>query len=391
MPDIILIADDLTGAADSAAPFASYGIQTRLLLDQSSAPGDGVSALSTNSRDLELEPAREAVLAACHRVTRSRRSDAMLFKKIDSTLRGHPVEELQIVLQQFDIERLLLSPAFPAQGRSTLNGRQHVHGTPLGESSFTNERICDDLTRLFGGLCGDPAVSYPLDVIRGDTRELHSLLSRPGIHIPDIATDADMSRCLDAALDAGIMSFCSAGGMGRALAQRLGSERDGLSFMSRPAAPVLIVAGSRNQATLDQVEAVRRAGTPVVRLGTDGEWERTVREHLKAGSSVVVSSMPGEPSPTEPDAVRDRLGKGIMRVVERVRPGVLVLTGGDVAAAVCQALEVDAITLRGELEPGVPSGKLEGGVVPGLVVVTKAGGFGDRGTFSRLLDSVRRE
>jgi uncharacterized protein YgbK (DUF1537 family) len=56
--------------------------------------------------------------------------------------------------------------------------------------------------------------------------------------------------------------------------------------------------------------------------------------------------------------------------------GGLVLTGGDVAAAVCSALNVEAVWLRGEISPGLPWGVLEGGSVDGRPIATKAGSFG---------------
>jgi len=54
----------------------------------------------------------------------------------------------------------------------------------------------------------------------------------------------------------------------------------------------------------------------------------------------------------------------------------LVLTGGDIAAAVCSALAASSLWLRGEVQPGIAWGMLLDGALPGLPVVTKAGGFG---------------
>jgi uncharacterized protein YgbK (DUF1537 family) len=58
----------------------------------------------------------------------------------------------------------------------------------------------------------------------------------------------------------------------------------------------------------------------------------------------------------------------------------MVLTGGDVAAAVCARLGARAIWLRGEVEPAIPWGSLDGGAMPGMPIVTKAGSFGRPGT-----------
>jgi uncharacterized protein YgbK (DUF1537 family) len=68
--------------------------------------------------------------------------------------------------------------------------------------------------------------------------------------------------------------------------------------------------------------------------------------------------------------------------------GRLVLTGGDIASATCAALDVPALYLRGEIEPGVVWAVLLGGLLPGLRVVTKAGGFGSD---NALVDAIRHQ
>jgi len=60
-------------------------------------------------------------------------------------------------------------------------------------------------------------------------------------------------------------------------------------------------------------------------------------------------------------------------VSESVVPGALILTGGDTARSVCEALHIDGIELLGEIETGVPVGRAVGST---LVIVTKAGAFG---------------
>jgi len=63
----------------------------------------------------------------------------------------------------------------------------------------------------------------------------------------------------------------------------------------------------------------------------------------------------------------------------------MILTGGDVATAVCSKLAAEAIWLGGEVLPAIPWGTLHGGLRPRLPVVTKAGSFGDD---SAMVDAV---
>jgi uncharacterized protein YgbK (DUF1537 family) len=68
----------------------------------------------------------------------------------------------------------------------------------------------------------------------------------------------------------------------------------------------------------------------------------------------------------------------------------LVLCGGDIAVATCRALRADGVILGGEVQPGVPWGRLVGGELPNLPVVTKAGGFGTPDVFRAVIRFLRR-
>ena len=59
--DVAIVADDLTGALDAAAPFAGRGLKTRVLLDierVASAVGSDIQVLSLTSESRHLLPAR---------------------------------------------------------------------------------------------------------------------------------------------------------------------------------------------------------------------------------------------------------------------------------------------------------------------------------------------
>ncbi|MGI9252107.1 MAG: nucleotide-binding domain containing protein, partial [Thermomicrobiales bacterium] len=61
----------------------------------------------------------------------------------------------------------------------------------------------------------------------------------------------------------------------------------------------------------------------------------------------------------------------------------MVLTGGDVAAAVLDALGFARIHLLGEVLPLVPWAVAAGGAADPLPIVTKAGSFGPDATLAR--------
>jgi uncharacterized protein YgbK (DUF1537 family) len=102
-----------------------------------------------------------------------------------------------------------------------------------------------------------------------------------------------------------------------------------------------------------------------------------VEEELQRGRNVILTSSGRQSSPLGSVAVAERLASALQSERVRALVGGLVLTGGDVAAAVCRTLGAGALWLRGEVQPALPWATVTGGLLPGLPVVTKAGSFGD--------------
>src|ERR1019366_4651441 len=113
--ECLLIADDLTGACDAAVHFARRGYRTNVRLE-SHVEEAAVLAISTESRDLAAPDLRQVMddLAQRLPVTQAR----ILFKKIDSTLRGNVGAEIAAAVTAFGCEAAVITPAFPAQGRT---------------------------------------------------------------------------------------------------------------------------------------------------------------------------------------------------------------------------------------------------------------------------------
>src|SRR2546425_4172909 len=125
MTDWLIIADDLTGAADCASAFAGRGFDAVVSLGgiDCEAP---VLSVDTDSRHLPASAAAARQVAA---QTAHWRPGMRLYKKIDSTLRGQPAAELAAQLSAWGVRcrqptpLAIVAPAFPATGRGTLGGR----------------------------------------------------------------------------------------------------------------------------------------------------------------------------------------------------------------------------------------------------------------------------
>jgi uncharacterized protein YgbK (DUF1537 family) len=401
MPQIVMIADDLTGGADAGATFARAGWWTLLALAPAvQCPESEVLIISTESRHLAQEEAAARVRFAAGQIQGERleREITCVYKKIDSTLRGHPGPELAAVMDVLSLKRALVAPAFPAQGRTTVGGRQLVNEVPVEDTAFGREVHGSDLFALFHSRReGYPARLVELHTVRGGLAAVCEVLDAPGpaLVIADAETDADLGVIARAAMMCGVCLLCGSAGLAAALADVLvaqaaparGPVPDWAGVSGRqPDGPVLVVAGSRHPCTARQVKIVQGRGAVILRpdqgllRAEAGAVECIIErasEHLAHGQNVVLTTAGLDESPLGEQVVADSLAQVAFGLAAQRLVGGLVLTGGDIAAAVCTALGATTLWLRGEIQPGIPWGVLRGGLLPGLPVTTKAGGFGD--------------
>jgi uncharacterized protein YgbK (DUF1537 family) len=222
--DLALIADDLTGAADSGVPFAAAGFTTAIPFDAVRREAADVLCLSTDSRDVPVAEAERRVRRALVTVfgRDGAHRPAWIYKKMDSALRGHPAEELLITMRLAGITRAIVAPAIPSQGRTTVGGIALDHGRPLAQTPIGQEHGRDNLARLFQRSARVPVRLVDLPTVRGTERALRNALSLPGswIAIADAETDDDLERVARVGIAAGVRLFCGAAGLTGVLARR---------------------------------------------------------------------------------------------------------------------------------------------------------------------------
>lgn len=134
-----IIADDLTGANDTALQFHQKGASTKILLDSDCVPkvkaGTEAWALSSESRNIPAEEAVSKVEKAVKTFTDNFSFD-YYYKKIDSTLRGHIALETLTMLNILEYDAAVIIPAFPQEGRITVGGYHLAKGVPIGRTEI---------------------------------------------------------------------------------------------------------------------------------------------------------------------------------------------------------------------------------------------------------------
>src|SRR5687768_4213013 len=119
VPTLIIVADDLTGAADSAARCVQAGLSAEVWLDSSPTARQvdenepDVISVSTDSRFLSPDEAAQRVQSLLATIAPDSVSDVTWYKKIDSTLRGNLGAELEAILHTMPSLCAVISPGFP--------------------------------------------------------------------------------------------------------------------------------------------------------------------------------------------------------------------------------------------------------------------------------------
>lgn len=330
---LLIVADDLTGALDSAVTLAITGLRCVVArrpqdIVQAVEGEPEVLAVSTASRETTAEAAEAAVSAVFDRIPQL---PALVFKKVDSRLKGHCGPELRAVAERTGISHAVATPAIPAQGRVT-RGRRLVG---------------------FG-------VADPIDV--------ETVFAQSGVSlaVPDAGSDADLDRIVAAALAGKPPLFVGAAGLAAALGRRIG-DAGGISPPAPLQPPMLLAVGSHDPITLAQVDALRAAGIIEIQAPDGGIPGRI------DGDVSLVRLVPGGTS-FDPARAGASFAASIARAVgDRVRT--LFACGGETADAVLGELGVGTLDVEGEVLPGMPVSTIYAHGRK-MRLVTKSGGFG---------------
>jgi uncharacterized protein YgbK (DUF1537 family) len=387
-----IIADDLTGAMDSSGYFAQKGFSTVVVLRLGRSLTEDVVVVTTDSRADEPGVAAQKVRQAARRL-----AGRIVYKKIDSTLRGNIGAELSAAVDELGCGKAVVAPAFPAVGRTTVDGHLLVNGTRVAETQFASDPVSpvreSHIPTLLEGSTGQRVACIGIGHVEAGPEALHREIS--GMPQAIVVCDATEQAHLDAialaaAPAAGHWLLCGSGGLARSMRLLLLNGRDATRRTPHRQAHglALVVVGTRNKVAAEQLlKAKETLGLPILdlhveRVGGPSAPEEIgrIRERacrlLGQGKSLAITSTFSRYMPSLKGAVPNALAEAVASVLHAHRPSGLFLSGGDIASEVCRRLAVSAIRVYGEVEPGVPAGVIRGGKAQGMRVVTKAGGFG---------------
>jgi 4-hydroxythreonine-4-phosphate dehydrogenase len=389
----LMLADDFTGACDTSLQFSRAGLQSIVALNNVLPEGADVVALDTETRNENRSGARDKLLKVCDAVSEWEYS--LLYKKVDSALRGNLGIELRTIMESLDVDLCLMAPAFPQAGRVTVGGYHLVHGIPVDRTEVGNDPGASVRGSFLPHLL-DSDGSFSIrnigleDISQGPDHILAMIegLRKPGhtVIVLDAASNSDLRNIALAAARMSVLPLmCGSAGLAAHIPDAFGVRVGGKVEQPRVAGPVLVVVGSAESVTRAQVGELRTAS----RIP---EWEIHLEANL-AGSDVAAAlvselrnrgkailSLVGLHAGVQRSKVVSAiasLGQIAKLVVDAVPTCGLVATGAWTAVEVLKALGGTGARIEGEVVDGVPACSILGGPHEGVRMVTKGGAIGE--------------
>ncbi len=364
---MIVIADDITGAAEIAGIAFARGAEVRLICgrDNATYSTDITTVIATDTRSMgEAEAAAETKRIVSHSLLftllppkgRSvARNNSSLFKKTDSALRGHVVAELTALMEVTGYERAVYLPANPSKRRVIRNGIYYINNIPIHETDFSF----------------DPEFPARTSVLR----ERFPNAEEKGIIMPDAENEEDI-RNIIAEYDDGKTIFAGAADLFSAMIG-MGCGRLKEPIAKRPIPIIqnknstLILCGSTQSKTLD-------LGIPVAPMPQEiyddsddlSLWDTTAYEQEQHS---LILSIPHTHRTGKEVAVHLRtvMAEKARQLVAKHCPDQLIIEGGATAWATLQALGWTEFTITAQLAPGV----VQMSATTGTLVTLKPGSY----------------
>ncbi len=409
---IFVVADDLTGAADAANYFRTRTRRVRVSLNADrpwtfSLQDNIVQVFDSESRGLDESAAVHRGATAGLQLSEHLNNDFLIYKKIDSTLRGHIGSEIEALLQAVGRRVALVAPAFPANGRTVRNDTLLVDGTPLSQTVFSRDPchqvVQDKVSSIVQHTTHLRVITLDRDIAAKGSTAISDFIKtiddQITIVVADAANDADLASLARAIAGQSSVLPCGSAGFAKQLAALwVDTAGDAQHFESQDHTcscdHIVIAVGSAHPAAHAQLRhAALEYNAKTLELKPSLLAKAPTRKDELLRAKDALSTLATQPivcmTLNEERALRDpalpgRFESDLASIIHDFIEQILanhpknigfVVTGGDTAAALCEALSTSAIWPEGEVAAGMPWSFLETPFGK-YVMISKAGGFG---------------
>lgn len=422
-----IIADDLTGANDTALQFQLNGADTNILLDKHIEKKQNFPAqawaISTESRNGTPEEAFEKVKDAAQLLVDEINPD-FFYKKIDSTVRGNIAVEVLSALKVLDWDAAIVMPAFPQEGRITVGGYHLLKGIPIERTEMARDPhspiteshlptlLKSQLGEKLSDLVGSIELKTILDGAGPILMKLNDLISKgKKIIIADSVSTTDLEQIVLAMQKSNYKILP----VGTAAAAKVLSnewfppnEEEEILPIKLPKLPKFIVSGSATHITANQIDKFEQSDDfeenslvieldmNIVLSGVQDDLVDRVVTNLGSDNIVLVhtskliKNFDGFSEDTIKadltksglaNVITDFLADLTKRVLEK-KKAILITLGGETSYKCCNSIDANQLKLIDEVLPAIALSK---SVNSDQWIVTKSGNLGGVNTLVEIL------
>lgn len=344
---IAVIADDFTGAAELAGISLRYGLKTIICLREIVASDVDVLIVCTDSRSLNKE---EAIKITSRIVTDVLKTGpGFIYKKIDSVLRGHVIDELKIQMQKTGFDKTLIVPANPSLGRTISNGKYFINGKKIAETEFANDPEFPVKSSVVKDLAGDEN-TYVLPhtgslpgsgIVIGETKDIDDII-------------AWANKIDDSWMLAGSGDFYTA-----ILNKNYKQQKQ---KQAKTIFPHLYVCGTAIEKSRKTVDHIQEETKCVVYINhqmietehtNKDKWLQKAQSVLKEQNKAVIAFDRNIPANVSAKLLRCIMARYTSLLAERTTIRELFIEGGATAATILNALKIKTLLPVHEWQPGV--------------------------------------
>ncbi|MDD3140671.1 MAG: four-carbon acid sugar kinase family protein [Lachnospiraceae bacterium] len=385
----LIVADDFTGSNDTGVQMRKRGIQVEVTLFPDAEIEIESMVLDTESRNIPAESAYKKVKDMTSKVMSQNTFD-IVFKKIDSTLRGNVVAEIKALDDVYGATKVIFAPAFPKINRITEDGIHKLNGIRLMETEMVRDPLSpittDNIVTLLEKGYNEKVNHHTLNEIRTGKIDV----TEGKFHTFDVTETRDLQLIADSILklDEKILWVGSAG------------LANSIFDILYPQYPAMAVVGSISETSFKQINYAEEKGVPIVQLKAEDIINETNHQNyidrilslIREGKDLILTATRARAdyeysiryAKEKAGLSNIETSRYVQRYLSSVTKQVLLktelsgifLTGGDTAIAVIEQMKASGCAIQVELMPGIVLSKLVGGEKENLSIISKAGAFG---------------
>lgn len=408
----IILADDFTGASDSAIKFKESNIDSKVIWDTDIKPyfmGESLVALDLDSRNLSGKDAYNKVKIILEQLKEV--DNNKIFKKIDSTLRGNIGVEIDAILDSGITKFIVVVPSYPDNQRLVKNGNLYIGSMLLESSYFFKDVEYKGVSSSVKDIISSTSkykVGYinKEEIQKGLKEKISNELNNDiKIFICDAETNNDISQIYKKFNDLNEdFIWCGSAGLASCIAKSLKTVKSQYKDQIHSYNESVIVSiGTTNNITrkqlnmlLKKTEIIGIEVKPYKLLHTSNaskeikKIKNIIIKYLKDKKDIALFTNLSEEENEKLIKYRtlhklnsrelgEKISNGLGLILEEVdksyKVKTLIMSGGDTAKSIAQNLGYKEYHLIESIEEGMPMGFLKSENHK-ILSVTKAGGFG---------------